>query len=75
MVVYVAKILIEDIDMNTCSVKVFDSVMAAREFANEEINRYEIEYNGYVTDRTNDYYSMQAGDAYVTIEIEACTIN
>ena len=36
MNVYVAKILIEDIDLNTCQVKIFDSIIAARNFAIEE---------------------------------------
>jgi hypothetical protein len=68
--VYVAKILVEDIDSNSCSVELFSELDTAKKWADEEIDVYAEDYNGSVTERADLYYAMKSGDTYVTIEIE-----
>lgn len=69
MKIYVAKTLVEDVNFNTCSVHLCHTLEECREWAEEEIKEYAADYR---TDyqRTNTGFSMQSGDAYVTIELE-----
>lgn len=71
MIVYVAQTLIEDIDLNSCSVEVFTDRDAARKWANEEIGVLAMDMDGTVTKggKDYDYYAAESGDRYVTIEI------
>ena len=70
MKVFVAKILVEDIDYNSCSVHLFKTLEEAQRFADGEIDDYAQDYDGNVTERASHYYEMAAGDTYVTIKIE-----
>lgn len=70
MKIYAVKTLVEGIDNNSCSVKLFKDFKAANDYANVEIDSYADDYDGNVVERAYDYFSMQAGDVYVTIEIE-----
>jgi len=70
MKVFVVKILVEDIDLNSCSVKVFSNFEAASKYANDEIDTYGEEYDGNVTERASHHLTMNSGDTYVTIDIE-----
>ena len=71
MKVYVTKTLVEGIDNNSCSVNLFKTLEEAQKFADEEIDLYAQDYdNGIVTERSPKYYVMNAGDVYVTIEVE-----
>lgn len=70
MKLYVAKTLVEGIDSNSCSVQIFKDFESASKWADEEIDLYGQDYNGNVTERSPKYYAMNAGDVYVTIEVE-----
>ena len=70
MKVFVAKILVEDIDFNSCSVHLFKTLEEAQRFADGEIDDCALGYDGCVTERASRKYSMAAGDIYVTIDIE-----
>ena len=73
--IYIAKVLIEDIDLNSCSVEVFPTLDGARKWADKEIDSYASEYDGSVTERADNYYVMKSGDTYVSIEVEEKEIN
>lgn len=70
MDIYVAKILVEDVDANSCSVHLFHTFEEAWQFADKEIDAYGMEYEGNVVERTEEYFSMHSWDTYVTIQIE-----
>lgn len=69
MKVFVAKTLVESIDLNSCSVEVFDSLEKAQKYSKAEIASYAEEYEGEVIEECPTYFAMQSGDQYVTIEI------
>lgn len=69
MKVYVAKVLVESTDLNSCSVEVFDTLEKAQEYSKKEIVDYAKDYEGWVTEEYPTHFTMQAGDQYVTIEI------
>lgn len=74
--VYVAKVLIENIDYNSCEVEVFDDIKTARKWAKAEINRYANEYEGFIDNTTTaNYFRMDSGDECITIEIVKSKIN
>lgn len=56
--------------MNSCSVKLFEDFKSASEYANDEIDSYGSDYQGNVTERASHHLQMEAGDIYVTIDIE-----
>ena len=69
MKVFVAKILFEGIDLNSCSVIVSKNLKDCKKKAEQEIQEYADEYQ--TTYEVKDMgYSMQSGDIYVTIDIE-----
>lgn len=69
MKVFVAKVLVEGVDLNSCSVEVFDSFEKAREYAESEIHLYAEDYEGEVVEDYSHRVLMQSGDTYVEIEI------
>lgn len=75
MKVFVAKTLVESINANSCSVKLFTNEADAIKFADKKIDDYAMDYDGAVMERSPHYYLMQSGDVYVTIEIEEHEIN
>lgn len=70
MKVFVAKILVESIDYNSCSVHLFKTLEEAQRFSDGEIDDYAQDYDGCVTERASRKYAMLAIETYVTIEIE-----
>lgn len=69
MKVFVAQILVEQIDLNSCSSEVFSTVEAARKWADNEIDNLAMEMGVDVVERAADYYAASGGDEYVTISI------
>lgn len=69
MKVYVAKTLVEYVDCNSCSVKVFENLADARKWASKEIDDYAADFRDAEVHKADDYYRMSSGDSYVTIEI------
>ena len=68
--VYIAKVLVEGIDNNSCSVEVFETNEGANDWASDEID---IDADGYEDAeimKEKDFYRMTSSDVYVTIEIE-----
>lgn len=75
MKVYVTKTLVEDVDCNSCSVEVFETLADARKWANEEIHSYADDYPNAEVETADDWYRMTSGDTYVTIEIAETEIH
>jgi len=75
MKIFVAKILVEDIDSNSCSVELFPTLEGAKKFADEEIDNYAEECEGSVIERADLLYQMNSGDTWVTITIEEKELN
>ena len=74
--IYIAKVLVEDIDCNSCSVEVFPTQDDAKTWAKEEIQIYADEYDGDVKPSEDQlHFGMESGDTYVTIDIEEKEIN
>lgn len=70
MKVYIAKTLIEGIDLNSCSVEVFETREGANDWASDDIDLYLDGYEDAEVIKENDFYQMKSGDVCVTIEIE-----
>jgi len=76
MKVFVVKILVEDIDCNSCSVEVFPTQDEAKTWAKEEIQTYADEYKGEVKPSVDKlHFFMESGDTYVTIDVEEKELN
>ena len=50
--------------------KNFNSTTSAREWADDKIDDYAMEYDGDVTERSPNRYEMESEDANITIEIK-----
>lgn len=70
MKVYIAKTLIEGIDLNSCSVEVFETREGANDWASDDLDIYLDGYEDAEVIKENDFYQMKSGDVCVTIEIE-----
>lgn len=70
MKVFIAKILVESIYCNSCSVETFDTFDKARDYAKSEIYAYACGYEGEVTEEYTRRFTMQSANTLVTIEIE-----
>ena len=72
MRVFVAKTLIEDVDITDCSVEVFDTIKKAQEYMESELKWYANNYEEGMSaiDLHTNYGTMEAGDNLVTIKIE-----
>ncbi len=79
MKVFVATTLVEDIDLNSCSVAVFDALDKAQKYMHTELESYADDYKEYGNEPEIDEYEnrgrMCTGDIYVTIEIEEKEVN
>ena len=73
--IYTAKTLIEDIDLNSCSVEVFESRDSANEWSSKKIDSYAENYSDPEMIKEEDFYRMMSGDTYVTIEVEEKSIS
>lgn len=69
MKVYVAKILVEYMDYNSCWVEVFENLADARKWASEEVDGYAADFTDAEVQKVDDWYRMSCEDSYVTIEI------
>lgn len=67
--VFVAKTLVEDIDLNSCYAEVFDTYEKAKAYADREITYYVNNYNGVLIKNYSHRMLMQSGDIYVEVEI------
>ena len=73
--IYIAKTLVEDIDLNNCSVEVFESRDSANEWSSKKIDSYAEDYSDPEVIKEEGFYRMMSGDTYVTIEVEEKSIS
>ena len=73
--IYIAKTLVEDIDLNSCSVEVFESRDSANEWSSKKIDSYVEDYSDPEVIKEEGFYRMMSGDTYVTIEVEEKSIS
>lgn len=73
--IYTAKTLVENIDLNSCSVEVFENRESAIEWSSKEIDSYAEDYSDAEVIKEDGFYRMMSGDTYVTIEVEEKNIS
>lgn len=69
MKIFIANVLEEATDLNSCYSVPFRRLEDAQAYANATIDDYAQDYDGNVTERASHRYTMQAGEQYVTIKI------
>ena len=67
--------MVEGIDLNSCSVEVFESRDSANEWSSKEIDSYAEDYSAPEVIKEEGFYRMMSGDTYVTIEVEEKNIS
>ena len=73
--IYITKTLVEDINLNSCLVEVFESRKSANEWSSKKIDSYAENYSDSEVIKEEGFYRMMSGDTYVTIEVEEKSIS